>query len=327
MKDQGWIKLHRSIKMNSIYQDREPFCKRAAWMDILLGVNHSAANVLIGGREIVCNAGESLNSLDTWAQRWRWDKSKVRRYFNTLRSLGMIETKSESKTTRLTVCNWASYQNERHDSDTIPTRQRHDTDTIPTPNKNERIIKNDKNENPKPQAAGTNFEKLANAVGPIAAKLLIESNAGEMLPATKKKQLITWLKYRREKGWQLTTTFELSAVIKEFQEATTVQLEAAMQNSFSSGYKKLVIEAEKANGNDLPANWYPGIEQKLNLTPEQTNDLYAKLLQAGWKKIPTPNGIAFERPRPASRSGETSMNKIVSQIRPSPPQQPPNLSK
>jgi hypothetical protein len=76
-------------------------------------------------------------SLDTWAKRWNWDKSKVRRFLTLLQSDGMIVLVSDNITTHLTVCNYASYQDERNASETPMKRKRNADEIQTTPIKEE----------------------------------------------------------------------------------------------------------------------------------------------------------------------------------------------
>lgn len=143
---EGWIKLHRSISSHWVYKDSEKF---KAWTTILLDVNHEPNKVLIKGTLFKCNRGESLNSLDTWARMFGngWNKSKVRRFFTLLQNDSMIVLKSESKTTRLTVCNYDNYQGERNADETQMKRKRNADETQTTPNKNDKNVNNEKNDN------------------------------------------------------------------------------------------------------------------------------------------------------------------------------------
>ena len=63
-----------------------------------------------------------MNSLDTWAKKWGWHKSKVRRFFNLLEQDAMIVTKSETQTTRITVCNYGIY-NDPWNADETQTKR------------------------------------------------------------------------------------------------------------------------------------------------------------------------------------------------------------
>lgn len=135
---QGWIKLHRSIKKHWLYSSSEPFTKLEAWIDILLEVNHSPQKVCIDNVIINCKCGDSLNSLDTWAKRWNWNKSKVRRFIKLLESDSMCVTKSTRKTTHLTVCNYEKYQVERNTDETQMKHKRNTSETQAALNKNEK---------------------------------------------------------------------------------------------------------------------------------------------------------------------------------------------
>jgi hypothetical protein len=106
----GFICLFRSVRKNWIWQDPVRF---QWWCDLLMEVNHADSKVIIGNVVLDCNRGESLKSLHTWATRWRADVSTVRRFLLLLEKDGMITYKSEGKTTRITICNYESYQGER----------------------------------------------------------------------------------------------------------------------------------------------------------------------------------------------------------------------
>lgn len=139
----GWIKVHRQIQTHWLYTEKREFSPFEAWVDILLNVNHADAKVLIQGTLYEVKRGESINSLDTWAKRWNWGKSKVRRFLKTLENDKMIVLKNETKTTRLTVCNYDSYQDERNANETQTKRSRNADETLATPNKNDKNVNNE----------------------------------------------------------------------------------------------------------------------------------------------------------------------------------------
>lgn len=143
----GWIKLHRKFIYHWLYSDNRPFTKREAWYDILLMVNHAEEKVNFGNYLLICEPGESLKSLDTWARRWHWTKSKVKRFFELLQKDNMICIKNEQITTRITVINWMSYQGNCNANETQVKRKRNANETQVKPNNNDiRMIKNDKEE-------------------------------------------------------------------------------------------------------------------------------------------------------------------------------------
>ena len=126
----SWIKLFRDINKHWIWQNSD-YLKW--WLDILLEVNHAPAKVVINNKIYDCNRGEKLYSLDTWANRWGTNKSKVRRFLTLLQNDNMIVLKSETQTTRLTVCKYETYQDMRHADETHLKRKRNGDETHLTP--------------------------------------------------------------------------------------------------------------------------------------------------------------------------------------------------
>lgn len=111
--ESGYIPLWRKLRDNFLWKEKRVFSKAEAWIDILLEVRFKDEpdDVLIGNRFVTCNKGESLNSLQTWADRWGWDRSKVVRFLKLLSSdtCRMIETRGVGKTTHLKVVNYCTY--------------------------------------------------------------------------------------------------------------------------------------------------------------------------------------------------------------------------
>jgi len=143
----GWISLHRKIQDHWLFPTKRPFTEFEAWIDILMEVNHDEKKCNIGNQLYHIKVGESLKSLDTWSKRWNWNKSKTRRFLSLLEKDKMIELKNEIKTTRLTVCNYASYQSNGNASETQVKRKRNASETQVTPNNNINNYNNDNNEN------------------------------------------------------------------------------------------------------------------------------------------------------------------------------------
>ncbi len=130
----GFIPLHRKTKDNWIYNDCN---KLGAWCKILMEVNHKSTKKEIEGDLIDCNRGQSINSLGTWATAFGkgWTVAKVRTFFKTLQKDSMIELEGLRKTTRLTVCNYESYNNgEQRDNTEVTQRQHRDNNEVTTNN-------------------------------------------------------------------------------------------------------------------------------------------------------------------------------------------------
>jgi len=135
--NEGWIKIHRKIRDHWIYENPEYF---RAWVTMLMEVNHSDNKVLIHGEIINCKRGESVHSLKSWAKLFgkKWSIQKVRTFFELLKNDFMIETKGLSKTTRLSILNYNTYQ-------VSSTNKQQTNNKQITTNKNEKNDKNEKN--------------------------------------------------------------------------------------------------------------------------------------------------------------------------------------
>ena len=142
--NKGWISLHRKIQDHWLWENKESYSNIQAWIDILLTVNHTDKKVLIKSTLFDVKRGDSIMSLDTWANRWNWNKSKVRRFLKVLEVDGMIQLKNETQTTRITVCKYDSYQDIGNTNETEVKRKRNGSETQVTPNNN---VNNENKEN------------------------------------------------------------------------------------------------------------------------------------------------------------------------------------
>ena len=75
-------------------------------------MNHAPKKVLIKGKLLNVNRGESVKSLESWAKVFGkgWNRDKVHRYFKVLKKDNMIATVNEGVTLRLSVTNYDKYQ-------------------------------------------------------------------------------------------------------------------------------------------------------------------------------------------------------------------------
>lgn len=146
MSDNGWIKLHRKIKDNWIWNDPE---KCVAWLDILLSVNHKDKQIVFNGHPITIHAGQRLTSLSKLASEWGWTRNRVDRFLRTLTETNMITANRTPNGTLLTVINWGFYQGQRdsrRDSRRDTSEATYEaTNGTPVKHKQE-YIKNDKND-------------------------------------------------------------------------------------------------------------------------------------------------------------------------------------
>lgn len=121
-KSFGYICVFRSIKNHWIWKNPE---KLKWWLDILLSVNYSIEiqKINIGNKLYECGRAQSIKSLSNWANEWGVSKDTARNFISLLVKDGMISLENLTKTTRITVCNYDSYQVVLHDEQTQTKRK------------------------------------------------------------------------------------------------------------------------------------------------------------------------------------------------------------
>lgn len=119
----GWLKAWRKIRDSRIWNSREPFDKRSAWMDLLLRAAHKSTALPQGYRWRFLEAGQVLTSQRQLAEDWRWSRSTVRRYLEMLETDDMITTDTDRTiakgATLITISNWEEYQGQPNMSDPV----------------------------------------------------------------------------------------------------------------------------------------------------------------------------------------------------------------
>jgi len=138
MDGKGWIKLHRKFEDNFLWTEKRTFSKAEAWIDLLLKANHSGKQLIIKDIILTCDRGETLQSLETLSKRWLWSRSKVKRFLEKLQKVSMIRLKSETVTSRITICNYDTYQTPETATGTQAEHRRNAGGTQADTNKNVR---------------------------------------------------------------------------------------------------------------------------------------------------------------------------------------------
>lgn len=110
MADNGYILLYRTIDHNALWESEEPYCKRAAWVDLLMMANHSENTIVIGNKELIVKRGQRFTSIRKLSNKWHWGKDKVSAFLNLLVSLNMIRKNKTHNGTLLTIVNYDKYQ-------------------------------------------------------------------------------------------------------------------------------------------------------------------------------------------------------------------------
>lgn len=104
---EGWIKLHRAIRKNWIWEDAQ---KLKWWLDILLQANHQERKILIGNELILVERGSFHTSIIKLSERWKVDRKTVKRFLELLQNDNMISLKTSKKGTMVKVSNYKGFQ-------------------------------------------------------------------------------------------------------------------------------------------------------------------------------------------------------------------------
>jgi len=142
---QGWIKLHRSLLDNFLWQEKRTFNKAEAWLDLLLRANFDQGTVMINGIKLNLEPGQFATTIVHLSERWGWSRTKVSSFLDTLAQEQMIAAKKTSKYTLLTILRWGFYQREEQGKSIKKATKEQEKSIKKAQTKNVKNIKNDKN--------------------------------------------------------------------------------------------------------------------------------------------------------------------------------------
>ena len=114
---EGWISIHRKLQEHWIWESKEPFDKRSAWIDLLLMVNHQKEKVEFDNTFIEVERGQRITSLEKLAKRWQWSRHKVSNFLDVLERDRMLVQVRDSKKTLISIQNYDKYQLEKTERD------------------------------------------------------------------------------------------------------------------------------------------------------------------------------------------------------------------
>ena len=145
----GWISIDRSIQNHWLFKEKRTFSKFEAWIYLLMEANHSEAKVPIGNQIVTVERGQRLTSILTLSDLFNWSRFKVKTFLDLLESDGMLEVKTTSKYTLITIVNYDFYQSEQgrnqHQNDIKPTSKQHQSNINPTSKQHQTNTNNNDN--------------------------------------------------------------------------------------------------------------------------------------------------------------------------------------
>lgn len=127
---EGWIKLHRKIQDHWIWVN-EKYLR--CWIWFLMRANHEDNKILFGAELIEIKRGSFITSINNISLATDLTKQNVRTLLKLLENDKMLNKQSNTKLTKITICNYDKYNITQHtdnnQTNTPITHEQH------TPNK------------------------------------------------------------------------------------------------------------------------------------------------------------------------------------------------
>lgn len=112
MTDKGYIYLERKIREHWVWDDK-PFSMGQAWIDLILSANHEDREIYMNGRRVTIKRGQFVTSITKLAERWGWDRKKVRRFLDALKMDNSLSVNGTTHGTTVTLIKYSVFQNKR----------------------------------------------------------------------------------------------------------------------------------------------------------------------------------------------------------------------
>ena len=120
MSSKGYIKLYRQLQDGWIWNSKEKYDQRSAWVDLLLMVNHKDKKIQYDDGFKNIKRGQILTSKRKLAERWMWNRRTVDRFLTLLEKDKMVAIECTTKHTLITIINYDIYQ-AKEEKDTPPS--------------------------------------------------------------------------------------------------------------------------------------------------------------------------------------------------------------
>lgn len=123
----GTINISRQIWESTAFAPC-PFSEREAWIWMICEASWMDRTKRVGDFVVTLSRGDLAMSSRFSAKAWGWTDSKVRRYLERLKKLGMITSKTDAGVTVVSICNYDKFQNSPQGADAGPTHVRRTSD-------------------------------------------------------------------------------------------------------------------------------------------------------------------------------------------------------
>lgn len=106
----GYIKLFRSIKSHWLWKDTRKKTPFEAWVDLMLRAQYTDGKEAFGVDFVTLERGQILTSQLQLSKSWGWTRKAVTAFLRALERDSMVVVECTNKWSKLTICNYESYQ-------------------------------------------------------------------------------------------------------------------------------------------------------------------------------------------------------------------------
>ncbi len=237
---EGWIKLHRKLLDNPIATKDSDYL--AVWIYLLLNSTHKKTNALFRGKRIILQEGELITGIISISKKLKVNKDKIQRILKSFENDKQINQQTSNKNRLISIINWNNYQDNDKQFDKQVINNCETTDKQVITNKNDKNIKNDKN----------------NIVASVKAS---KSRYGEYKNVLLKDEELQKLK-EEYKNWE-----ELIKYLDEY-----IEMKGYKAKSHYLCIKKWVVDAVKKRKNIKENNSTTIINELIKQIEEEENE-------------------------------------------------------
>ena len=105
----GWIKIHRKLSDNPLWTC-EPSTRGQAWVDLIMLASFDDVFFFVRGIQVAQKRGQVCWSEANLADRWKWSRTKLRKFLNDLEKEHQIIQQKNNVIQVITIVNYEEYQ-------------------------------------------------------------------------------------------------------------------------------------------------------------------------------------------------------------------------
>ena len=106
---EGWVSIYRQLASRDLWL-KQKFTRGQAWVDLIILANHKDGFIWKRSNKIDIKRGQVGWSELALSIRWKWSRSKTKRFLKWLENETQIVQNRKRLTTIITIINYKKYQ-------------------------------------------------------------------------------------------------------------------------------------------------------------------------------------------------------------------------